>query len=164
MNLVLEQRRAAAWLWHEVQRDVRFLTEPVRRTGLLVLLAHGTLIWLPAISPAQLGISLLCCLLFLVILRLCNALVCLKTVFKPEGILVAYFRYRARKIFFRRDEILAARLVRLPFWRLPGGGPVYRVYGRRAIALTLTDGRTVYIGTQEDPETLQHILSRYAKD
>lgn len=160
-SLLLEQPASAVFLWDEVQRDTRLLTEPVRRMSALVLSIHGGLLLLPLINPAQLSISFATCVLALIIVRLCNALICLKTVFKPDGILVAYFRYGSRKVFLHREDIRSAKLVRLPFWSTPADGPTYRVYGRQAIAVSLRDGRTVYIGTQEQETTLNRVLHMY---
>jgi hypothetical protein len=160
-SLLLEQPPSAVFLWDEVQRDTRLLTEPVRRMSALVLSIHGGLLLLPFITPAQLSISFATCILALIIVRLCNALICLKTVLKPEGILVAYFRYGSRKVFLHREDIRSAKLVRLPLWSTPKDGPTYRVYGRQAIAVCLRDGRTVYIGTQEQEATLNRVLHMY---
>jgi len=160
-SLLLDQPKAAVFLWDEVQRDTRLFTEPVRRMSALVLSIHGGLLLLPMITPAQLSVSLAACVLALIIVRLCNALICLKTVFKSDGILVAYFRYGARKVFLHGSDIQSAKLVRLPFWGVPKDGPTYRVYGRKAIAVTLYDGRTVYIGTQENETTLNLVLHMY---
>ncbi|NRB62697.1 MAG: hypothetical protein HRU40_06680 [Saprospiraceae bacterium] len=160
-SLVIEQRKTAAFLWDEVQRDTRMFTLPVQRLLILVLGVHGTLILLPMITLAQLSISLAASVLVLIIVRLLNAVICLQTVYKPEGVVISFFRYRTQKVFLHCNEIRSAELIRFPFWRRLKGGPTYRVYGRRGIAFHLKDGSTVYLGTQERKETLKRVLTMY---
>lgn len=115
------------------------------------------------IHPAQLSISLAASVLVLIVVRLLNAVICLQTVYKPEGIVVSYFRYRARKVFLHRDDIRSVEIVKLPFWGSPKGGTTYRVYGGKGIAVHMKNGETVYIGTQEKRETLDRVLAMYPK-